>query len=194
MPIEFHYNDAGTWRKLSEIHYFDDVIADWRELDAVWYNDAGVFRQVFTNKAVSLDNITANGTRNTSGGSGTATAAYQLQTDGTAATRTNTNSGTDATTVTGISDNWWTGKPETSVGTDFEARATETGSSGGGTFTGTLDTWEAITVLREWKLADTCNNCEREESRTLLIEIRDVLTMTVQASAVISLRTQLFGP
>ncbi len=193
MPIEFHYNDNGTWRKMNEMHYND--ASTWRELDAIWYNDQGDWKQVFTNKAVSLTNWTATGSRNTTAaGVQTATGAYQVQADGTAAERVNTNSNTDSTTVTGILDNWWTGKPQAGVGNDYEVRATQTGSSSGGIFSGTLDTWEDISVTREWELTDSCNFCEANESRTLLIEIRDALTQTVQDSAVITLRTNLFGP
>lgn len=192
MAIQFYYNDAGTWRKLSNMYY--NVAGTFQELDTVYYNDDGTWREVFTNTAVSLDNVNAAGQRDTSSGIGIATGAYQLQSDGTAATRVNTNTTTDATTITEISDNWWTAKPQTGVGGDFEVRATQTGTSGGGTFTGTLDAWEDISVTREWELVDTCNNCDRINSRTLLIEIRDAADMIVQDSASIVLRTVLFGP
>ena len=194
MPIETHYNDNGVWRKMSEIHYYDGSLGDWREISDAYYNDQGTCRQVFTNRAVSLDNKTVQSSRDTSGGSGTATAAYILTTDGRAREEVNQTQFTDSTITQDLSgDNWWTGKPQASVGDDFEVRATQTGGNAFGTFTGTLDTWEAITVDREWELTVTGAFTEITATRTLLIEIRDAATQTVRDSATITIRALLFG-
>lgn len=195
MAVEFFYNDQGTWRKMTEMHYYDGTLPNWRELSQVWYNDQGTWRQVFDNRTVSLNNYTVESSRDTSGGGGTATAAYILTTDGIAREEINQNDGTDTTITQDIAgDNWWTGKPDAGIGTSFEVRATLNGGNAFGTFTGTLNTWEAITVDREWSLVNTSGGItEINANRSLLIEIRDAATQTVQASATITLRALLFG-
>ena len=50
MATEFHYKDAGVWRKLKEFWYKDSGV--WRKCKEVWYKDAGTWRKVFTGEIV----------------------------------------------------------------------------------------------------------------------------------------------
>ena len=52
MATEFHYKDAGVWRKLKEFWYKDSGV--WRKCKEVWYKDAGTWRKVFTGEVPIL--------------------------------------------------------------------------------------------------------------------------------------------
>lgn len=197
MAIETYYNDQGTWRKINKFYYYDGNIASWRELADIYYNDNGTWRQVFTNLGVSLNNYTVESSRNTAGGGGakTAFAGYTLTEDGRARETKNIGPNTDTTATTDIAnDNWWTGKPQAGVGADYECRATVQGTSSGGNVLGSFNVWLDMVVDNSWSISDSCVFCEETEFRNLLIEIRDKATQTVQASANIIIRTELFGP
>ena len=60
--------------------------------------------------------------------------------------------------------------PTSSAPGSYVIRATQTASSGSGTFTGTLNTWQALTFSRTWQVT---KNAEGSFSRTLTIEISD---------------------
>ena len=60
--------------------------------------------------------------------------------------------------------------PTSSAPGSYVIRATQTASSGSGTFTGTLNTWQALTTSRTWQVT---KNAEGSFSRTLTIEISD---------------------
>lgn len=193
MPAEFYYNDSGVWRQMTEIHYNDS--GTWRRLSEMHYNDSGTWRQVFDNDFVSLDPQAIASNRDTTSGGGTATAGYLLTTDGIAQQEVNTSFITDSTTISALAgNNWWTGKPQVGVGNSYEVRATQTATNGNGSLSGTLGAWLALSSLRQWTLTDTGINVDRIATRTILIEIRDTATMTVQDSASVNLTTTLVGP
>lgn len=197
MATETYKHDGTDWQLITAIQYTDDTLTD-RSLTEMWYNDDGTWLQVFdtiASNAVSLDDKNVTSTRDTASGSGTATSTYQLTSDGIAQQHNNINSSTDTTATTNLSgDNWWTGKPSVAIGDDYEVMATQTGTSGAGTFTGTLGAWTSLSTLQDWELVDTGNFVERISSRTLTIEIRDTATMTIQDTATVVVRTVLFGP
>lgn len=58
--------------------------------------------------------------------------------------------------------------PTSSAPGSYVIRATQTSSTGGGTFTGTLNTWQALSTSRTWELS---KNNEGTFTRTLTIEI-----------------------
>lgn len=60
--------------------------------------------------------------------------------------------------------------PTSSAPGSYVIRATQTASTGFGTFTGTLNTWQALTSSRTWQVT---RNSEGSFSRTLTIEISD---------------------
>ena len=60
--------------------------------------------------------------------------------------------------------------PTSSAPGSYVIRATQTASFGTGTFTGTLNTWQALTTSRTWQVTKTT---EGTFSRTLTIEISD---------------------
>ena len=197
MVAETYKHDGVDWRLITAIQYTDSTLID-RNLTEVWYNDQGSWLKVFDTiaaNAVSLDPRSIVGSRDTSGGLGTATAGYELSSDGIAKQLKNSGSNTDSLTLSDLfGDNWWTGKPQVAIGLDYEVRATQTASAGPGVFTGLLGVWSVINTFELWTFENSGNNVEINSSVDLLIEIRYVATMTVQASATIVLRAFLFGP
>lgn len=98
-------------------------------------------------------------------GSVTVTGSYLLDNDGTVRDHTNA-----------ILETWLA----FGLNSDFEARATK--QSGSNPTTGTLNTWLALSSDRIWTMDGPAGFVT---TTTLLIEIRDVATSTVQDSAVI---------
>ena len=197
MPAEFYYRNAGVWNKMTEIGYYQG--ATLRDLASVWYNNNGTWLQVFNKAAaaqVSLTNRAITGSRNTSGGSGTATAIYRLSTDGIAKEQKTATSNSDSLgPLTDLPGNdWWTAKPQAGIGSSYEVRATVASTSGTGTLTGTIGAWTTINPDQLWQLQDTGNNVERNSTRTLTIEIGLAGQSTAIASASITLNAFLFGP
>jgi hypothetical protein len=68
----------------------------------------------------------------------------------------------------------------------YEVRATG-GASGGGSFAGTLNTWQALSTTRTWTASSNTVIDQPDENATLLIEIRNASTLVVLASATINL-------
>lgn len=197
MATETYKHDGVDWRLITDIQYTDDTLTD-RSLTEMWYNDAGNWLKVFdkiASNAVSLVGRTITGTRNTSGGIGTAKSGYELTTDGIAQQLKNTSSGTDSLTLSDLSGNdWWTGKPQVAIGSDYEVMATQISSSGAGSLVGTVGVWTLISSFQLWTWEVTGNNVEVFTTTDLLIEIRDLATSTLQDSATITLNANLFGP
>ena len=151
---------------------------------------------------VSLVNHQVDGARDTSGGSGTATAIWTLASDGRATEAMNVSTGTDAITAAAEynATDWFLAKPSGGVGSSWEARwnldSSQSGFSDVFSTPFAANTWTDISVGRSWQLQDTCNNCETTPParRTFTVEIRDVSTMTIQATGQITLVASLFGP
>lgn len=80
MPTETHVKDGGgTWRKAKEVHYKSG--GTWYKAKEVWYKSGGTWRKVFSGAnvvaAISNAYVYGNGT------SGTVTAYFRANTDGT---------------------------------------------------------------------------------------------------------------
>ena len=74
---------------------------------------------------------------------------------------------------------WVRPDPPASAG-DYEIRATQTGSSGSATRTGTLNTWQALSSQRNWRITRAAPGTA---TWTLTIEIRDATSLVVLDSA-----------
>lgn len=143
---------------------------------------------------VVLSNEIISATRDTSSGTGTATAILAFTNDGSARSAVNT-SGSDVIPVATDynSTDWWTGKQQTDIGNDYQIFATVTSSSGLATLSGTLDSWTAIGGF-SLDLEQTGNNVELTSVYEIQVTIRDIATETSRASANFNMSTVLFGP
>jgi len=81
---------------------------------------------------------------------------------------------------------WWSAAPEAGLGDDYEVKATV--SSGSNPSTGTVGSWQALSSNRAWSLRQVTNG---SSSSSLLIQIRDTATQTIQDSATWTLSVQL---
>ena len=76
----------------------------------------------------------------------------------------------------------------TGTNSQYQSRATQTGSSGSPTITGTLNTWATLSAAQEWSIVPPALNTVA--SLTLLIEIRNASTLVVIDSATITLDSE----
>lgn len=91
------------------------------------------------------------------------------------------------------------GEIEPTRADDYEVRATLLTDVDGGspvTFTGTIGTWEALGTVRTWELTTGYVDpaTDRAAIRIIFFEIRDAVTLAVQDSATIDLRTFIDAP
>jgi len=189
MPIS--YNDGGTWRELIDVYYNDG--GTWRTLDAVYYNDEGTWRKVHDSGAgsmVLLDNQNISATQNTA--QSDPISAYHLFNDGHAEEEFNTAVGGPSTSTFNLPSNWWTTNPQASVGDDYEVQVTVSATNGIGTLSGdATGAWIPLTTDRSWTLTVTNPGASVTGERTLLVEIRDSATMTLQDSCLVNLSSEV---
>lgn len=189
MAIEFYKFDGTSFQLMTEIAYQDGAML--RNITEVHYKDVNTWRQVFATTVpieVSLADFTISSIRNTSLGSGTVTAGYVLETDGTAVRRVNNGLNSDTLIDSDLpGDNWWTGKPDVGIGTSYQVMATVTATNGIGSLSGTIGAWTTITSEQSWLLTNTGNNVSEVATRDIFVQIRDVATSTVQDTATTAL-------
>lgn len=182
---EFYYKDSGAWSKINQFYYND--AGTWRELREAYYNDNGIWKRFFTNERIEITNQVASQTVNTVPGPATATASYTLTSTGVAQK-------VDGGASSDIAGEWYSQAPSVGIGADYEVRATQLNKTGGGTLTGTLNTWTSLNSNQSWSFSQTGTSTENFSSIDLLIEIRDSATTTVVTDAEITLSANLIGP
>lgn len=168
MP-DIYYQDGANLRHISDVYYQDG--ASLRTLTEVWYQDGASLRKVWSKSValVHLENLTQTGRALTPK---TASASIMLNTLGVVQGRANTNVYTDKFTwlLSGASS-------------DYQVRASViSGTAPTGSAT---NTWLTMSSPRDWTIS---NNTEDTSTTMLLIELRDVATSTIRATATFTLQ------
>lgn len=166
------YGDAGTNRTITSITYGD--AGTNRTLIQIWYGDAGTNRLVWPSQVVSLTNHSPYASNT---GVGTITATFTLDNAG-LASETTLPGGT-----IGYAPEWL------SAGTpaNYDCRWT---TLSGTLSTGTAGVWQNLGTTRAWSRNAGAGVGVMTCSGTL--EIRDAATLTVLATATITLTAERF--
>lgn len=151
------------------------------------------------NPNISLVGQSFSSTRNTALGLGTATSAVIFNSDGEALERANDNVNTDATSDTDYNaTDWWTNKPFTNIGDDFDIEVTITSALSGGTgsaaFSGPTGSQLSLSTTRIFQLTDEGNNVNTigdPATIELQVELIDANTGITQATQTFTLTAPL---
>jgi len=99
MPAELHWNDNGTWRKMSNVYFNDN--GTWRTLQNIYRNDNGTWREVYT---AALPVNPAGGSFTNYQNAASATCRLLVRTDGSIAVQYLRNGVLDSTAA---NHNWY---------------------------------------------------------------------------------------
>lgn len=166
MPGIF-YQDGGSSRTGIALYYQDGVTL--RTITEAWYQDGANLRKVWPAAAAALTNHAISATS----GGGTVTATFTLDSAGVASGATSPG-GTGGGTYSG---EWMLVGPSSA----YEARFTITS---GALSTGTAGTWLNLGTSRAWTVT---RNTVGTSTCQGTVEIRDAATLTVLATATITL-------
>lgn len=172
MANDLSINVGGTWKSIDNAEI--NVGGVWKQVDSVKINVAGVWKTVWENVTAALTGASLLDSSTTPTDS---EVGYQLTTGG--LERSYQGIGQPYVTI----DTWLT----SGVASDFECRLTvNSGTAPAGSANGS---WLGLGTTRAWTLTDTSsiggpitNNCT--------IEIRDVATSTVRASATVTMSVE----
>lgn len=171
MP-DIYYQDGANLRHISDVYYQDG--ASLRTITEVWYQDGGVLRKVWNKNTalVYLENLFQEGTTIPPG---TASASVRIKSSGTVQGRANTNPYNTKFVWLLVGSSG-----------DYEVRATLlSGTTPSGSAIGT---WLTTSSDRTWSVSSVVGGAVFS---TLLIELRDIATNTIQASATFTIQAEV---
>lgn len=167
--------DSGTWRTITAPAV--RVGGTWRAVTGAWVRVGGTWRQFFSSGGGGPTIAISDASVIAAGSAGSVNAGYSLLNNGNVQETINSTPSTVGTWVS----------PASGM-SGFEARATVAAGSGG-TLTGTVGSWLSLGTSRIWSLSRASAGFA---DRTLTIEIRDAASLSVVATATITLDVEAF--
>lgn len=165
-----HVRDGGTWKEVTAPSVRDGGV--WKDVQEGWVRDGGTWKQFFNALAIVLTNRSV-----VSAGSGTSKSEIEFNSSG---QLTEIRNGSN----TNVSGEWMDPVGGTS-GSNYDVRVTATGDPVGGP---TLGSWWTLGVTNKWSVTSNSGF----KTATLSVDIRDASTLSIVASATITLDANAF--